>query len=172
MYEGGCVMMYILINNKFGADEIQHHIYDKQYCVDRLQQSIAYYQHLMEDNDHINYDNEMAHVCNELDDIMNEQEYTYKQLVDTYGIESLAYRMVGDEHYYIVTDNGIRKCLPGKLIDNSVLITNDELEDAYNKYKGFNVIHKPYVVLIYGQVKKGRNYGLQPKMIIKSKKVA
>lgn len=163
------MIKYMLVENTLDIPEVTHYIYDNQYVMDRLQQSISHYERIINNNPTIIVENELKQVRDELNDIMSKPEYTYTELVKQFGIDSIAYQMPYDEHYYIVTDDGIRKCLPGTLIDNSTLITNDELEDAYNNYKGCNVINKPYVVLIYGQVKKGRDYGLTPKFIIKNK---
>lgn len=51
------------------------------------------------------------------------------------------------------------------------IIENSEMEEIYQELKNVNVLHKPYCVLVYGQVFKNRNYGLKPDKIITPKEL-
>jgi hypothetical protein len=142
--------------------EVSFHIIDKQRFVDDIQNDIVNINNYVEC--YPEEAGDMTAKLIELNGLINmvkdDPEYSFSQLVKMYGLENIVF--VGyNKVFYTVRPDGIYNHTTDKLM------TNKELEYAYISYKNTNVIHRPYIVLLYGQVVKGRDYGIHPRFIIK-----
>jgi hypothetical protein len=163
--KGGCVM-FILLDNKFGALEIMHHIHDKYAYLNRLRRQAYIYEYWIECGLAISYDSELSQLRDEREEIMAKPEYTYDELVTMFGIDRIAYRS-HTNYYFTATAKGIRKCLPSATgLDNSILVSYDELEEQYKHYKSGDMTTRPYIVALYEQVVKKHDCNLTPSFIV------